>query len=188
MSHFQFPTLASNHACNLLPLSLNKYLYFDLFHQTKIKRKPTCGIKCKQICLLYYKFHNIPLINQHWVWRRAVCCQLPVACTWRDHSQLDWVERVAGQQLSVEPSIDHGGLWQRLFWIPSHPQWLFGSDKSPRTTGAQGVNISVRAFMRDIMLKRVPNMVEYSSKKSLSCCPGFFRKFLFCWQAKRAIF
>ena len=112
MSHFQFPTLASNHACNLLPLSLNKYLYFDLFHQTKIQRKPTCGIKCKKICLLCYKFHNIPLINQHWVWRRAVCCQLPVACTWRDHSQLDWVERVAWQQLSVEPGIDHGGLWQ----------------------------------------------------------------------------
>ena len=91
MSHFQFPTLASNHVCNLIPLSHKNW------------------------ALVYFLFNknNSPLIDQHGVGRRAVGGQLPVACTWRDHGQLYWVKRVAGQQLSVEPSIDHSRLEKR---------------------------------------------------------------------------
>ena len=35
---------------------------------------------------------------------------MSVASRGGDHGQLDRVERVAGEQLSVEASIDHGGL------------------------------------------------------------------------------
>ena len=57
----------------------------------------------------------LPVTDEHWVAGGAVCGQLSVARGGGDHGQLDGVQGVAGQQLSVEPSIDHGGLISDLF-------------------------------------------------------------------------
>ena len=52
----------------------------------------------------------LPVIDEHGVGWRTVGGQLSVARGGGHHSQLDGVEWVAGQQLSVEPGVDHGGL------------------------------------------------------------------------------
>ena len=51
-----------------------------------------------------------PVIDQHGVGGGAVLGQLPVASTGGDHGQLDGIEGVTGQHLSVEPRVDHCGL------------------------------------------------------------------------------
>ena len=53
---------------------------------------------------------SLPVTDEHGVAGGAVSGQLSVARGGGHHGQLDGVERVAGQQLSVEPSVDHGGL------------------------------------------------------------------------------
>ena len=80
--------------------------------------------------LFTFYLTNSPLIDQHGVGRRAVGGQLPIACTWRDHGQLDWVKRVAGQQLSVEPSIDHSRLEKRSL-RPCYMNLLLQNGPSP---------------------------------------------------------
>ena len=90
------------------------YLYFAFFSVNILWESPTWQSisRLKQPVTLckFVKICLWPVIDEHGVGGGAVLGQLPVARTGGDHGQLDGIEGVTGQHLSVEPRVDHRGL------------------------------------------------------------------------------